>query len=306
MLSIARSRLNLPVQFTFLLLNAFGLLVGAIYNNSTPDLYPNNAHHRIGWLLICITCAQTCMALLQAYTERPEETRYLDERAAFIPISTHAIEEHRRIHNIGGGQDYRFSNDSGQGTERNTESLRSHSTSSDEEVDENRVSNIDLGYDPEHDTAEKRGILHNNALDKSFMKKLPSLLSSKTLRTLEMVYKVINRIILILGFMALTTGIVTYGRIFVSHVREMDVGGFTDNITARRTNIFGSRPLHQRGRFLLVWNLDTWTLGGLLCRARLGKQDPPLRTKLNLTLAGVEYHAIKKHWEQTQENGSVR
>jgi hypothetical protein len=226
MFSIARSRLHLPVQFAFLLLNAFGLLFGAIYNNGTPDLYPNNAHHRIGWLLICITCAQTCMALLQAYTERPEETRYLDERAAFIPISTHAIEEHRRIHNLEGVQVYRFSNDSGQGTERNTESLRSHSTSSDEELDEIQVSNINLGYDAEHDTAEKRGILNHNGLNKIFMKKLPSLLSSKTLRALEMVYKVSNRVILILGFMALTTGIVTYGGIFVSHSREMDVLGF--------------------------------------------------------------------------------
>lgn len=236
------------------------------------------------------------MALLQAYTEKPEETRYLDERAAFIPISTHAMEEHRRIHNIGGVQDYRFSNDSGQGTERNTESLRSHSTSSDEELDENRVSNINLGYDTEHDTTEKRGILYNNALNKFFMKKLPSLLSSKALRALEMVYEIVNRVILILAFMGLTTGIVTYGGIFVSNVREMVVWGFSDNITARRRNIFRSRPLHQRGRFLLVWNLDAWTLGGLLCRARLGKRYPPLPTKLNLTLAGVEHQAIKKHW----------
>jgi hypothetical protein len=223
MLSIARSRLNLPVQFSFLLLNAFGLLFGAIYNKSTPDLYPNNAHHRIGWLLICITCAQTCMALLQAYTRKPEETRYVDERAAFIPISTHAMEEHRRIHNVGVGQDYRFSNDSGQGTERNTESLRSHSTSSDEEVDENRVSDIDIGYDAHHDTAEKRGLLKSNSLDKFFAKRIPLLLSSKTLRALNWVYEVVNRVILILGFMALTTGIVTYGGIFVSLVRKMDV-----------------------------------------------------------------------------------
>jgi len=157
------------------------------------------------------------MALLQAYTSRPEEARYVDERAAFIPISTYAMEEHRRIHNIEGGQEYRFSNDSGQGTERNTESLRSHSTSSDEEVDENRVSNIDLGYDAEHETSEKRRVLPNSALDRFFMKRLPSLLPSGTLRALETVYKIINRAILILGFTALTTGIVAYGGIFVSY-----------------------------------------------------------------------------------------
>src|SRR5271165_1620251 len=101
MFFIARSRLTLLVQFIFLFLNALGLLFGGVYNNSTPDLYPNNAHHRLGWLLICIICAQTCMALLHAYTRRPEDTRYVDERAAFIPISTRAIEEHRGVHNVG-------------------------------------------------------------------------------------------------------------------------------------------------------------------------------------------------------------
>jgi hypothetical protein len=234
------------------------------------------------------------MALLQAYTGRPEESHYVDERTAFMPISTKAMEEHGQIHNVAGVQGYRFSNDSGQGTERNTESLRSHSTSFDEEVDENRVSNIDLGYDAEHETVEKRGILQNKALDRFFMKKLPTLLSSRTLRGLEIVYEVINRVILILGFMALTTGIVTYSGIFVSHLHEKYVWGFTDNLTARRTNILGSCPLYQRGCFLLVWNLNTWTLGGLLCRAWLGKRDPLLRTELDLTLAGMEHQAIKE------------
>lgn len=161
------------------------------------------------------------MALLHAYTRKPEEPHYIDERAAFIPISAHAMEEHRRIHSFGVGQDYRFSNDSGQGTERNTESLRSHSTSSEEEVIANRISNMDLGDDADHDTAAKLGILKSNAMDKFFMQKLPLMLSSKTLHALEMAYEVINRIILILGFVALTTGIVTYGGIFVSSVHEM-------------------------------------------------------------------------------------
>jgi hypothetical protein len=44
------------------------------------------------------------------------------------------------------------------------------------------------------------------------------------------------------------------------------------------------------------------------CFAELGwvNKIPPYQKKLNLTLAGVEHHAIKKHREQTQENGSVR
>lgn len=271
MLSLARSRFSLPMQFMFLLLNALGLLFGAIYDKSTPDLYPNNAHQRIGWLLVCIVCAQTCMALLQAYTGRPGEARCVDERAAFIPISTHALEEHRRIHDIGSAEDYRFSNDSGHGTERNTESLRSHSISSDEEVHENRVTNIDLGYDAYNNTSEERGILQSNSLDKFFVKRLPLLISSRTLCVLKTVYKVVNRVLLILGFIALTTGIVTYGGIFVSPFREMKVLTFTEYFIAWRTCFFRSCPLHQRRSFLLVWDFDSRTLGRLLCRTRLGK-----------------------------------
>ncbi|RAL61993.1 hypothetical protein DID88_002482 [Monilinia fructigena] len=46
MLSISRSRLSLPTQFVFLALNGGGLFCSVIYNAATPDLYPNNAHHK--------------------------------------------------------------------------------------------------------------------------------------------------------------------------------------------------------------------------------------------------------------------
>ncbi|KAI5289930.1 hypothetical protein KEM54_002853, partial [Ascosphaera aggregata] len=50
MLSIAKSKHTLPVQFIFLVFNAFGVLLSVIYNASTPDLYENNAHHKMGWI----------------------------------------------------------------------------------------------------------------------------------------------------------------------------------------------------------------------------------------------------------------
>jgi len=47
MLSIARSRYTLVVQLAFLAVNALGVILVTIYNASTPDFYPNNAHHKL-------------------------------------------------------------------------------------------------------------------------------------------------------------------------------------------------------------------------------------------------------------------
>ncbi|KAJ9615256.1 hypothetical protein H2200_001330 [Cladophialophora chaetospira] len=50
MFSIAKSRLALPVNLAFFIINSLGVIVGTIYNAITPDLYEHNAHHSIGWI----------------------------------------------------------------------------------------------------------------------------------------------------------------------------------------------------------------------------------------------------------------
>ena len=49
-ISIARSRYTSLSHFIFLVLNTLGLFFGVMYNASTPDLYANDAHQKIGWL----------------------------------------------------------------------------------------------------------------------------------------------------------------------------------------------------------------------------------------------------------------
>jgi hypothetical protein len=210
MLSISRSWYRLPIQFLFLAFNAVGVLLVTFYNVSTPDLYPNNAHHKLGWILTWVVCAQAVMGVISAYAGRK------DDRGAFVPVSTENIEQHQRIHNIIQAQLYRFSNDSGQGTEPNTESLRSQSISS-RDSDENRLPN----EHEEEDQDEKYGLMHGSKVDRFLSKKVPGLLSSRALRVFQFIYNVVDRVILILGFVALTTGIVTYGGLFVSHAREL-------------------------------------------------------------------------------------
>jgi len=68
MLSIARSRLAVPTQLLFLALNGCGIFFGIFYNVDTPDLYANNAHHKIGWIATWVMTAQVAMSLLFAFS----------------------------------------------------------------------------------------------------------------------------------------------------------------------------------------------------------------------------------------------
>lgn len=213
MFSIARSRYSLAVQFLFLALNAIGVLLVTIYNANTPDLYPNNAHHKLGWLLTWIVSAQITMGIISAYTGRHNATPH-PEREGFMPVSTEAMEEHQRIHDLRMAETYRFSNDSGQGTEPNTESLRSQSISSTGD-DELKIPGLSRRNTDDSMEEEKHGLLHGGRLDQFLSKKIPGLLSSRVLRFFQFLYDVVDRLILILGFVALTTGFVTYGGLFM-------------------------------------------------------------------------------------------
>jgi hypothetical protein len=208
MLSISRFRYSLLVQFVFLVVNGVGVLLVTVYNASTPDLYPNNAHHKLGWILTWITGAQAVMGVISAYTRRK------DDRGDFIPVSTENMEQHHRIHDSQ-AQLYRFSNDSGQGTEPNTESLRSQSISSNNS-DDHQLPDVRREHE-EEDQDEKHGLMHGSKVDKFLSKKIPGLVSSRVLRVFQLFYNIVDRVILVLGFVALTTGIVTYGGLFVSH-----------------------------------------------------------------------------------------
>ncbi|KAI9643305.1 hypothetical protein NHQ30_007924 [Ciborinia camelliae] len=204
MLSISRSRLSLPTQFAFLALNGGGILCSMIYNTSTPDLYPNNMHHKLGWLLICILVAQMVIGVVNAYAGRKGEKQ--KENSAYIPVSREAIAEHTRIHERPQPV-VRFSGDSGQGTEPNSECLQSQSISLSGD-DENTLD------ESERDEPEKVGLMEGTRADQYLSKRLPGLLSTRFLRIIRFAYDVVDRVILLLGFAILTSGFVTYGGLF--------------------------------------------------------------------------------------------
>lgn len=197
MFSIARSRYSKLVQLLFLACNALGLFLGVVYNMKTPDLYPNNAHHKLGWILTGIVLVQFIFGVVNSYVER--------RGRLFMPISRQAMFQHQRTHGAN-TQPNRFSYDSGHGTEANTES-RSSSCS-----EFGTLSPVSQEADEESE--ESHGLMSSEKVDRALAKVVPRNLSTWIIRVLAGMYNVIDRVILLLGFAAICTGWVTYGGLF--------------------------------------------------------------------------------------------
>lgn len=208
MLSIGRSRLALPAQFVFLVFNTLGLLFGIIYNSQTPDLYENNVHHKIGWIVTWVSVAQVVLALIFCYADRGE-SKHSQSRsfscAAFLPVAT---DEHECHFPTGAG---RWSRDNGQDTEPDC-SVRSTSSPS-------------CGSPAEYYSFEQPDGLHSkpsgprdwfqsSIVGRFLLSRVPGMVPNRVLRIFNGVYDMIDRIILPFGFVAIATGAVTYGGIF--------------------------------------------------------------------------------------------
>ena len=203
MLSISHSRLSTPVHLVFLCTNALGLFFGSIYNNNTPDLYENNAHHKIGWLATWIMSVQALVGLLRAYARNDKQGDEVQDVQYKGMQESHTTDT------------YRYSRDSGQGTEPNSPRTASCASSGDVEREaavERTQAEPEL-EDPEY---EKQGLLGNNAVDRYLSRKLRPTSSNRVMRFAGIAYNLVDRTILPLGFITLATGLVTYGGFFVS------------------------------------------------------------------------------------------
>jgi len=202
-LSISRSRYTRPGQLFFLLCNGFGIILASIYNAKTPDLYPNNAHRKLGWFVTWCLVAQVTLGLFS----RPGNRKVNNK--SFTPISEMALEDYHRV--LSRRDSYHFSDDSGHGTETNTES-RTSSFSQD----------IRLLPRPQHlegeggeEEEEKRGWAKRWGPSWLWSKKLIRSIHSTLFRQfLVFAYNFVDRLILIFGFAVICTGWVTYGGIF--------------------------------------------------------------------------------------------
>ncbi|KAH6606279.1 hypothetical protein Trco_005432 [Trichoderma cornu-damae] len=211
-LSLAKSRYVLPSQFLFLATNALGLILGTVYNTQTPDLYPNNAHHRIGWIITWVISAQVVVSLLRHIggAFKGADSHLAEERRSFIPLAMDAPE----AGNSSYYGHYRLSNDSGQGSEPTTESLHSDSASTLRDHDRRPMSNFDKELDEDEDLDGPTMPMPTPAPQSRTALVAMKVLSSKVWKYIDFGYKAVDRIILPFGFVAYITGIATFGRFF--------------------------------------------------------------------------------------------
>ena len=203
MLSIARSWLAIPAQMLFLGFNGAGLMLGTIYNTKTPDLYERNLHHKFGWAVTWIVVAQLFLSLVQRSAQRYSKARFT-HLAYYEKLSCYEDEGA-----------YRVSQDSGQGTEPSSPRSSSQSTLREEpfgHADEDQRDALN----PENDLQAQKGSGFY-AQRARFWSYLMSWTATRpVMRIVEASHFAIERTILVLGFVALASGFVTYGGIFVS------------------------------------------------------------------------------------------
>lgn len=207
MLSVARSRFALPSQFLFLASQGLALFTAIIYDAKTPDLYPNNAHYKVRWVLFCISAVWVALGLVNLYAD-------WTNRSKTRPLSSALMAQYQRLQQAQQTPPNRMSYDSGQGTERNSGSLFGNSLSPSADSDQRRHFHDyeAVGFDDADAVDEKRGFLRNTRLDR-FMSRVVPRIGHRPLKFVRFLYVLIERLILVLGFVSVATLTTTVGGI---------------------------------------------------------------------------------------------
>ena len=216
MLSVARSRLALSAQLSFLGVHSIGLLLGTVYRSKTPDLYENNVHNKIGWIVTWIVVAQCIIGLVKLVVsfKKPQDVD-AEEQTAFLPISTEALAQHHQATHS--PDEYRYSRDSGHYTASEASRSQSISSLQDHETEEHQkfFEYRNLHADTDAEYMEKHGSLGNNKVQR-VASRIAAMMSQRTTRAMNVAYNAIDCVSLLLGFAAMVSGAVVYGGVFVS------------------------------------------------------------------------------------------
>jgi hypothetical protein len=200
MLSIAGSRYHLPTQAVFLIANGVGVVFSTLYNSLTPDLYPANAHHRLGWVLACTLGVQAVLGVVGTVIRRavPSDWRSKEERSGFMAVPMHSPVDSDEA------DAYRPSGDSG------------HSMSMEQEFAQDDLEGREWSSAVGENSARGRVSLSLARVEGFLSKRAPLIFNQRVVRICDFVYSAIARLLIPLGFMQISLGIVTGSGIFVN------------------------------------------------------------------------------------------
>lgn len=216
MLRIARSRYTIPLQLLFLIANGLGVFASFVYSHGTPDLYENNSHNKLGWAITSIATVWFALELVDIYAARAGKKASLPSHA----MTSATMEQYDRLQSYRDSEDYRFSRDSGHGTERPSASL---SGSTRQNSQEDIFHKHELPQQPLHDEddhdeddheVEKRGLFRNTKVDRFLSRHIPRFAFGRTFAAVRGLETAIQKFLLILGFAAITSGFVVWGGVF--------------------------------------------------------------------------------------------
>lgn len=210
MLSAARSKHHLPAQLLFHSINGLGMFTGFVYSHSTPDLYVSNSHHPIGWVVTSLTVLWTLLSLVVAYTNRQKKHEH--QKVASQTSSQNRIEDSSFEDYVDSPSTYRYSRDSG------NFSGGSRSNSSDSIFGKDETIPLqddhDRGYNETHDAAESSGFLRVSKMSGAFARAARLASHTRILATLRCSQIILEKFLLLLGFLAVTSGFIVYGGLF--------------------------------------------------------------------------------------------
>ncbi|KAF2219859.1 hypothetical protein BDZ85DRAFT_204703 [Elsinoe ampelina] len=217
-ISTAKSRIAIPVQFLFLGVNALGIFTSIVYDAKTPDLYPNNAHHKIGWAVTWIALAWLLLGLLNFVNLRQPKASRVQHN---LTISSQAMARYEQLtdHNIQNSP--RFSRDSGHGTERNSSSSfggPTRTNSAEEVLQKPELPLYPSDSDREEDELEAEHesspFMPTGRVNRFVTNRIPKFRSARFVKAIKVTYVLLERFQVILAFVALATGFVTWIGIF--------------------------------------------------------------------------------------------
>lgn len=166
-------------------------------------------HSPLGWALSAIMLLQCVIGAVQIFASVGvlEKTASDEEKEVFLPISVEAMAQHQAMHRPNEQDQFRFSRDSGQGTEPEFSSSCSVASLEREprKVEEDTLTADGDGRSDDHARSVFRWMLRG----KSRMR------SSRMLRIVTRLSDLIDLVILPLGFVAVISGLVIYGGVFV-------------------------------------------------------------------------------------------
>ncbi|EGX96541.1 hypothetical protein CCM_01198 [Cordyceps militaris CM01] len=215
MLSIAKSRHAPAVQFVFAAVNAVGVVLSAVYDASTPDLYPNNAHHKIGWIITWVSSAHVFVTFAGRFVNARNISILNGSYQIlhpFLALSGHGPAQNTQANYY--RQQGCSPDDSGHGTVSQSPSARSSSVSTICADDTRFQSENSKEHGEDNDEFEHLPLSATAFPIKPPIVKMTRIVSHSVWKFVQLWCRVVDRVILPFGFVALTTGIVTFARFF--------------------------------------------------------------------------------------------